>query len=113
LPLPVFASPRIIGLDDWAWKRRERYGAIIVDLERGRPIALLPDRSQETVRPWLERHPTIDMVARDRSKEFAAAITQALPHVKQVADRWHLAVRRIGACVDSFQRKEGLRAYDP
>jgi transposase len=91
LPLPAFPSPRIIGLDDWAWKRRERYGAIIVDLERGHPIALLPDRSQETVRPWLEQHQTIDVVARDRSKEFAAAIDAALPHATQVADRWHLA----------------------
>src|SRR5262249_62283713 len=66
-------------------------GACIVDLERGLPTALLPDRSQETVRPWLERHPTIEVVARDRSKEFAAAIDAALPHAIQVADRWHLA----------------------
>src|SRR5689334_926119 len=57
LPLPPFAPVHIIGLDDWAWKRRERYGAIIVDLERGTPIALLADRSQEAVRPWLEQHP--------------------------------------------------------
>lgn len=91
LPLPLFPSPRIIGVDDWAWKRRERYGAIIVDLELSRPIALLPERAQETVRPWLEQHATIDVVARDRSKEFAAAISTALPHAKQVADRWHLA----------------------
>ena len=91
LPLPPFAPVHIIGLDDWAWKRRERYGAIIVDLERGTPIALLADRSQEAVRPWLEQHPIIDLVARDRSKEFAAAIDAALPHATQVADRWHLA----------------------
>lgn len=91
LPLPPIVDPRIIGIDDWAWKRRERYGAIVVDLERNRPIALLPDRSQRTVAQWLKLSPTINTVARDRSKEFAAAITEALPHAKHVADRWHLA----------------------
>jgi len=91
LPLPPIVDPRIIGLDDWAWKRRQRYGAIVVDLERKKPIALLPDRSQQTVSQWLKRYPTIEIVARDRSKEFAAAITAALPKALHVADRWHLA----------------------
>lgn len=62
-----------------------------MDLERGQPIALLADRSQETVQPWLKHHPTLEIVARDRSKEFAAAITAALPQARHVADRWHLA----------------------
>ncbi|HEX6483427.1 MAG TPA: transposase [Ktedonobacteraceae bacterium] len=79
LPLPAIAPPRIIGLDDWAWKRGQRYGAVVVDLERKKPIALLADRSQEAVAGWLKRYPTIQIVARDRSKEFAAAITAALP----------------------------------
>lgn len=91
LPLPAFPAPRVIGLDDWAWKRRERYGAIVVDLERGKPIALLAERSRACVQQWLKRHPSIQIVARDRSKEFAAAITAALPKAQQVADRWHLA----------------------
>jgi transposase len=91
LPLPAFPAPRVIGLDDWAWKRRQRYGAIVVDLESGKPIALLEERSQACVKQWLKRHPSIQIVARDRSKEFAAAITAALPKAKQVADRWHLA----------------------
>ncbi len=91
LPLPPIIDPRAIGLDEWAWKRGQRYGAIVVDLERKKPIALLPDRSQQTVARWLKRHPTIQIVARDRSKEFAAAIKEALPHATHVADRWHLA----------------------
>ena len=86
LPLPSMAPPRIIGLDEWAWKRGQRYGAIVVDLERKKPIALLPDRSKLTVVQWLKRYPTIKIVARDRSKEFAAAITEALPHAQHVAD---------------------------
>ena len=91
LALPPIITPHIIGIDEWAWKRRKRYGAIVVDLERNRPIALLADRSQKTVAQWLKRYPTITIVARDRSKEFAAAITEALPQASHVADRWHLA----------------------
>ncbi len=91
LPLPPISAPRIIGLDDWAWKRGQRYGAVVVDLERKKPIALLADRSEPTVARWLRDHPTIQIVARDRSKEFAAAITEALPKALHVADRWHLA----------------------
>jgi len=91
LPLPPISAPRIIGLDDWAWKRGQRYGALIVDLERKKPIALLADRSQQTVVQWLKEHPTITIVARDRSKEFAAALAAALPHAQHVADRWHVA----------------------
>jgi hypothetical protein len=79
LPLPPIAPPRIIGLDDWAWKRGQRYGAVVVDLERKKPIALLAGRSQEAVAGWLKHSPTIQIVARDRSKEFAAAITAACP----------------------------------
>src|SRR5260370_9134984 len=73
LALPAIGPPRVIGPDDWAWKRGQRYGAIVVDLERNKPIALLADRSQETVAGWLKHYPTIQIVARDRSKEFAAA----------------------------------------
>lgn len=91
LPLPPIAAPRIIGLDEWAWKRGQRYGALIVDLERNKPIALLADRSRQTVAGWLKEHPTIQIVARDRSKEFASAITEALPKASHVADRWHVA----------------------
>jgi transposase len=91
LRLPPIVAPRVIGLDEWAWKRGQRYGALVVDLERNKPIALLADRSKPTVVHWLKEHPTIQIVARDRSKEFAAAITEALPEAWHVADRWHLA----------------------
>jgi transposase len=90
LALAPISAPRIIGLDEWAWKRGQGYGAVVVDLEQSKPIALLADRSQPTVARGLRDHPTIQTVARDRSKEFAAAITEALPKAVHVADRWHL-----------------------
>jgi transposase len=91
-------EPHIIGLDDWAWKRRLRYGTLICDLERGWPIDLLPDRSVETVSAWLKEHPTIDTISRDGSSEYASAIKKGAPQARQVSDRWHL-VKNLAACV--------------
>lgn len=62
-------EPHVIGLDDWAWKRKLRYGTLICDLERGSPIDLLPDRTVETVSAWLQDHPKIEIVSRDGSSE--------------------------------------------
>lgn len=91
-------EPHIIGLDDWAWKRRLRYGTLICDLERGLPIDLLPNRTRETVSAWLQNHPSIDVVSRDGSSEYASAITKGAPQARQVSDRWHL-VKNLAACV--------------
>jgi transposase len=88
LPLP--AEPKVIGVDDWAWKRGQRYGTLICDLERGLPIDLLADREVETVSAWLQKHPSIQVVSRDGSKEYAAAIKKGAPTATQVMDRWHL-----------------------
>jgi transposase len=73
------SEPRVIGLDDWARKRRLRYGTLICDLELGLPIDLLPDRSVETVSAWLLKHPSIDVVSRDGSAEYASAIRKGAP----------------------------------
>src|SRR5262249_37639880 len=56
---PAQPEPHVIGLDDWAWKRRLRYETLICDLERRVPIEVLPDRSAETVSAWLKSHPSI------------------------------------------------------
>ena len=91
-------EPHVIGLDDWAWKRRLRYGTLICDLERSWPIDLLPDRSAETVEAWLKQHPSIEVVSRDGSSEYASAIRKGAPQARQVSDRWHL-VKNLTACV--------------
>ncbi len=81
---------RVIGIDDWAFRRRVSYGTLIVDLEQHRPVELLADRTAETVTAWLKQHPEIEIVTRDRSTEFARGIRLGAPQGKQVADRWHL-----------------------
>src|SRR6266700_1935648 len=92
------SSPRVIGLDDWAHKRRLRYGTLICDLEQSRPIDLLPDRSVESVAAWLKEHPSLEVVSRDGSSEYASAIHKGAPQARQVSDRWHL-VKNLAACV--------------
>ncbi len=88
--LPVASSPRVIGIDDWSWKRRLRYGTLICDLENNKPIDVLPDREVETVSAWFENHPTVEIVSRDRSSQYAAAIRKGAPQALQVADLWHI-----------------------
>lgn len=81
---------RHIGIDDWAVKKGRNYGTIIVDLERHDVIDLLPDRTAETVAQWLQDHPTIEVIARDRSPDYINGIGAGAPQALQVADRWHL-----------------------
>ena len=84
--------PRVVGIDDWAWRRGRSYGTIVCDLERRRVIDLLPGRSAAPVRDWLAAHPSVTVVSRDRSGPYAEAARTGAPTATQVADRWHLLV---------------------
>jgi transposase len=101
---PPFAAPSVIGIDDWAWRRNQRYGTIICDLERRRPITLLPDREPATAQAWLAGQPQITVVARDRGGGYALAAAKALPHATQVADRWHLMENASHGFLDAVRK---------
>ena len=99
LHIPATGTPRIIGIDDWAFRKGRNYGTIIIDHELGKPIDLLPTAAGDAVRAWLENHPSIEIVTRDRSGEYRDAITQALPEATQIADRWHL-LKNLGEAIE-------------
>lgn len=90
VPLPVPTAPSIVGIDEFALRKGRTYGLLIVDLERHRPIAALPDREVATVAAWLRQYPQISVTSRDHAGAFAEAATQVAPQATQVADRWHL-----------------------
>jgi transposase len=110
--------PRFVGIDDWAWCKGQRYGTIIVDLETNSVIDLLPDRETATVKAWLEAHPGIELVSRDRASAYSKAASEGAPDAQQVADRWHLLKNVREAIERLFERHqpvitEALKPTDP
>jgi tetratricopeptide (TPR) repeat protein len=100
--LPKGPEPEIIGLDDWAWRRGNCYGTIMVDLQRGCTIDVLEDRAAEPVATWLKSQPDVKIVARDRAEAYAAGIRQGAPDATQVADRFHLLKNVAAALQEVF-----------
>jgi transposase len=90
LPLPPVGAVTHLGIDDFALRRGRTYGTVLVDLRRHKVLDLLPDRKAETAKAWIQAHPEIKLVSRDRGGDYAAAARAGAPQARQTADRFHL-----------------------
>jgi transposase len=87
---PAPGALRVVGIDDWSWRKGSTYGTLIVDLEHRRVVDLLPNRRADTTARWLGAHPEIEVISRDRCGLYAVGAAQGAPQARQVADRFHL-----------------------
>ncbi len=106
VPVARAGKVRVLGVDDFAWKKGQTYGTNLVDLELRRPIELLPDRCEEALEAWLRTHPEIDIISRDRGGGYAAAARKGAPQAQQVADRFHLLLNLRDSLKKLMERKQ-------
>jgi transposase len=105
--LPKRKTPRVLGLDDFAWKKGDRYGTLLVDLQARCPVEVLPDREADTVVRWLRAHRGVKIISRDRAGVYAEAATRGAPRARQVADRYHVLVNLRDMLKDALARHQG------
>jgi hypothetical protein len=103
----------VVGVDDWAWKKGQTYGTILVDLERRTVADLLPQRSAEQLAEWLKQHPEVEVITRDRFGLYADGARRGAPQARQVADRFHLLLNLREAVEKELARQRRRLALPP
>lgn len=103
-------ATRVVGIDDWAWRKGSTYGTIVVDLERREVLDLFPERGAGMTADWLERHPGVEIISRDRCGSFAQGAQEGAPQARQIADRFHILQNLREAIQAQLGRAVGISA---
>ena len=85
-----FSDIKYVCIDDFALKKRQRYGTVMVDLETHKIVDMIESREMSDVSHWLSNYPNICVVSRDGSLTYASAINESHPEAMQVSDRFHI-----------------------
>jgi len=101
---------RVVGVDDWAWRKGSTYGTIIVDLERRQVLDLFPERAAGMTADWLRQHPDVEIISRDRCGLFAQGAQEGAPQARQIADRFHIVQNLREAVQVQLGRAAGFSA---
>jgi transposase len=99
----------VLGVDDWAWRKQQCYGTLLMDLEQGQVVDLLSERSAHSFAAWLRQHGEVESITRDRCGLYADGANQGAPSAEQVADRYHL-VSNLGEALELDVQRLQLEA---
>lgn len=76
----------------------------MVEIGSGTIIDMIPSREKDEVSEWLKEYPNLQVVSRDGSQTYRAAISAAHPEAMQVSDRFHILKNLTERATDYFQK---------
>ena len=104
------ATPRVLGIDDWALRKGRTYGTLLVDLEQHVVIDVLQGRDADTLAAWLVEHPGVEVISRDSAGDYAQGARRGAPEAIQIADRWHL-LKNTSTMVERFLMRHADKVH--